>query len=110
MYRSDSADLQLGAVASATGTVVSCHNRYVSATVEVQLSGTGTVLFQGVSSGIWRPILGTNLDTAVSANSTSASGLFRVPVAGLTAMRCHLSTISSGMATVTGIFTSHHGN
>lgn len=110
MYRADSADLQLGVVASATGTVVSCHNRYVSSTIEVQLSGAGTILFQGTTTGVWRPILATNMDTAVSADNTSASGLFRVPVAGLSAMRCHLSTISSGMATVTGIFTSHHGN
>lgn len=110
MYRTDSADFHLAAVASATGTPISCHSRYVSATVHVRLSGTGTVLFQGTTHGIWSPLLATNIDSAVSANSTSASGLFRVPVAGLTAMRCHLSTISSGMATVTGIFTNHHGN
>lgn len=110
MYRADSADFHLGAVASATGTPISCHNRYTSATVEVRLSGTGTIFFHGSTHGIWRPILATNMDSAVSANSTSASGLFRVPVAGLTAMRCHLSTISSGMATVTGIFTNDHGN
>src|SRR3990167_7788370 len=110
MYRADSADLQLGAVASATGNVVSCWTRYVSGTIDVRLSGAGTILFQGSTHGVWSPILATNMDTAVSADSTSASGLFRVPVAGLTGMRCHLSTISSGMATVTGIFTNHHGN
>ena len=110
MYRADSADLILNTVASSTGTPISCHNRYVSATIDVRLSGTGTVLFHGTTNGVWTPLLATNLDSAVAANSTSASGLFRVPVAGLTAMRCHLSTISSGMATVTGIFTNHHGN
>lgn len=110
MYRTDSADLVLNTVASTTGTSISCHSRYVSATIDVRIGGVGTILFQGSTHGIWRPILATNMDTAVSANSTSASGLFRVPVAGLTAMRCHLSTISSSMATVTGIFTNHHGN
>ena len=110
MYRSDSADLVLNTVASTTGTVVSCWNRYVSATIDVRLSGAGTILFQGSTQGVWSPLLATNMETDVSASSTSASGLFRAPVAGLTGMRCHLSTISSGMATVTGIFTNHHGN
>ena len=110
MYRADSADLILNTVASTTGTVVSCHNRYTSATIDVRLGGVGTILFQGTTQGVWGPILATNMDSAVAANSTSASGLFRVPVAGLTGMRCHLSTISSGMATVTGSFTNDHGN
>lgn len=110
MNRADSADLILNTVASTTGTVISCWNRYVSATIDVNLSGSGTVLFEGTTTGIWKPILATNMDNTTTADSTSSSGLFRVPVAGLSAMRCHLSTISSGMATVTGIFTTHHGN
>lgn len=109
MYRADSADLVLGAVASTTGTVISCWNRYVSATIDVDISGAGTVLFEGTTLGIWKPILATNLDTTTTADSTSASGLFRVPVAGLSAIRCHVSTLT-GVATCTGIFTNHHGN
>lgn len=93
--------LYSAAEADTNGNVVPCAEL---ATVCVQLSGTLTsvvVYFEGTVDGTnWVGVLGWNRNTGVKALSTTATGLYVVDVAGLTAFRARLDWTSGSVTAV----------
>lgn len=76
------------------------------ATVVVTVSGTyvGTLQFEGSGDGdtTWQSCSGTlSSNPATAATSTTSTGQWRFPVAGLTSFRVRMSAYTSGTANAT---------
>jgi hypothetical protein len=77
------------------------------ALVGVQITGTITtiaVYWEGTIDGTnWVGIPGTTLATGAKATSVTATGLYQIPVAGLSKFRARLDWTSGTSVTVTGL-------
>lgn len=83
----------------------------------IQVIGTwaGTLTFEGTATtGDWVTISGQAINGALSATSTTANGIFRFNITGLTGIRVRWTTYTSGQAIVTinvsSASTSSHPN
>jgi len=100
---------QSAAVANANGTALSVGGLPA---VGVQVEGitTATVTFEGTIDGsTWYAVQGVNATTGAMATSTTADGLFQVPVTGYDQLRCRISGYSAGTITVSGKAVTHGG-
>lgn len=94
------------ASATATGTVM---NTSQLASILVQITGTfvATVTFQGTVDGsTWVAVQAENADSGAVATTATATGLYRVNVAGLRLFRCSMAWTSGTSITAVGIGTS----
>lgn len=98
---STSGVLQSAVSATGNGTVFDVSGL---STVGVEISGTfvGTLTFQGrVASGTWYAIQAENINSGVVSTTSTAVGLFRVPIAGLDEFRVAVTWTSGTSVTVT---------
>jgi hypothetical protein len=73
--------------------------------VGVQVEGitTATVVFEGTIDGVeWYAVQAQNCTDGSVSTSTSADGLFLVPVSGYDQLRCRISAYTAGTLAVTG--------
>lgn len=94
---------QSGATALGNGTAVDVSG-YATLFVQVTISATATVQFEGSLDGTTYTQLGSNAQngTGTSQTSTTATGLFRFNVAGLKFFRARISSYTSGTVDVIG--------
>jgi len=72
--------------------------------VEIAGLGTATVGFERHHRGAtWTPIRSINLSSGAAGTAGSANGLYQVPVAGIEQLRCNLTAITAGSATIKGL-------
>lgn len=87
------------ATASSTGGAVMPVTKYTSVALDVTVTATATVTFEGsVSGGAWTAISCTNAATGSSSTTTTATGVFQCNVAGMSAFRAEV-TWTSGTVT-----------
>lgn len=90
------------AVATSNGEVAGVHDLAVYG-VQVEGIAGDTITFEGTIDGTtWYSLLAIAPATGVRATTATADGLYIVPVAGLSQLRCRISTYSAGSITVTG--------
>lgn len=97
------------ASASATGAVMNCGGL---SSVLVQITGTfvATVTFQGTVDGsTWVAIQAENVNGGSAATTTTAAGLYLIPLTGVRLFRANLTWTSGTSITVTGIGTDAAG-
>lgn len=96
------ATMQNAVSASGNGTSLNVQGM---ATALLLISGTytGTVYFEGsIDDSTWNPIFACKLGDGTIAGSTTGTGLFRLPVAGLKSLRARVSWSSGTSVTVAG--------
>lgn len=103
MSRRTSAQMQSAAAGTGNGTELDVAGL---ATAVVQLSGTfsATITFEATVNGAdWIAVPFTNINSAASATTATAAGLYRASVAGLSRVRARISAYTSGNVTAVGL-------
>jgi hypothetical protein len=96
---------QNAATATGNGTELGVQG-WATVGVQVVLSGTATVVFEGTTDGSnYTSVSCTSVASTSFAQATGAtsSGLYACPVAGLSALRVRISAYSSGTVTAKGL-------
>ena len=90
--------------ATSTGTPMDVAGlKTVALQITLPGSGAGTINFQGSADGSnYITISGTNLNTAAAGTLTTAAGLWRFDVEGLSHLRGSVSAYSSGSLNMIG--------
>lgn len=101
------ATLQNAATATGAGTAMQLlHPNFNPMTdVVMQVLGgfSATIAWQGTVDGnTWTPVRAENLETGTMATTTNATGLYRINVRGLAAVRANITSYTSGQVTVVG--------
>lgn len=98
------ATLQNAAAATGNGTALDVAG-YGTVAVQVTISATATVTFEGSSDGAtWASVVCSSTDStsATLTTSATATGLYQCSVSGLSNFRARISSFGSGTVTVTG--------
>jgi hypothetical protein len=74
--------------------------------VELTITNTATVTFEGSTHTIFSALNATNMSTGVTASTATASGLYQINVAGLATFRARVSAFTSGNITAVARATS----
>lgn len=73
--------------------------KYNTVGVELTISASATVTFEGSVLGVWSAIPCLNKTTGTSATTATATGLYVCDIAGLSTFRARVSTFGSGTIT-----------
>ena len=104
--------LQSAAGATGNGTAVECKiagkRSWRNLTLQVTGITSATITWEATIDGTnWVATGVLSLaDLSTVATTTTANGLFRVPVEGFTQFRARISTYATGTITVTGVLTA----
>lgn len=86
--------------ASATGNGLTLNVLpYSTVVVELTISTTATVTFEGATHTVFSSITATNMATVASAVTATVTGLYQLNVAGLATVRARISAYTSGTVT-----------
>lgn len=98
-----SVTMQNAQAGNANGTALPCSGA-PAAILDITVSGfTGTVTFTGTTpDGGTVNLPGSNVGTGAAANSTTAAGVWYVPLCGCTSLNAPTSGVSGGTVTVKG--------
>lgn len=93
--------LQNAAVATGNGTPLTV-DHYSTVVVELTVSTTATVTWEGSTHTTFSSIPCTNKATGTSASTATVTGMYQCDVAGLSTFRARVSSYTSGTVTAAG--------
>ncbi len=96
-----SATIQSGATATGNGTLFNCGG-FSCLSAQVSGSGTWTITWEVTENDVdWVGVLAANITTLATSLTTSTTGIYDIPIAGISQFRARVSAYSGGSVTVT---------